>query len=333
MAAGWEDNNKYGGSILFKIYVTDYEYESLRYEEAVMKTIDCEFVGLQCKTEDELIEKLQDADGIIVQYAQITERVLRALPKLKVISRYGVGFDSVDIEAAAKLGIPVCNVPDYGTHEVSTQAMTLALDLLRKIKLLDTDVTGGGWDYKIAVPIKRTTELTFGLAAFGRIAKMTAQKAAAFGFKVIACDPRLDDSVFKEGGVERVTFDELLTRSDILSCHMPLSKETKHAFDKEAFAKMKKGSIFVNTARGGLVDESALIAAIESGHLDSAGLDVCESEPLSADSKLRTLPNVVITPHIAWYSEEAAVDLRTKAAENITIVLNGNPARNVVNGL
>ncbi len=310
----------------YSIYVTDFDYASLKEEEAVISTIDAALIPLQCRTESELIAQAKDADALIVQYAPITEGVFQALKKLKVIARYGVGVDSIDLDSAARHGVVVANVPDYGVAEVSDHTLTLLLNVLRKVSFLNSQVKNGIWDVKKAVPLRRLSTLTLGLTGCGRIGAETARKARAFGFRVIAADPFMDPDLIAQQDIEHVDFDTLLSQSDAISLHAPLTEDTYHLFNRESFRKMKKGSVLINTARGGLVDQNALVEALENGQLAGAGIDVCEVEPLEKDSPLRKFPHVVLTPHAAWYSEEAKTDLKRRAAEEVVRVLRGEEA-------
>lgn len=314
-----------------KVYVTDYEYDTLQNEKDEIAKLGAEFHALQCRTDDDVIRLAKDADALLIQYAPITEKVFDALPNLKVVTKYGVGVDCVDLDAAANHHVYVCNVPDYGVEEVSTHAMTLILAGLRKIALLSDSVKSGTWDYKVAKPIHRTNTLTLGILGFGRIGSMVAKKAAPFSFRMIACDPYVSGETMKERGTEKVDFDTLLKESDVLTVHVPLKKDTFHLLDREAISRMKRTALLVNTARGPLVDEKALAEALEKKALAGAMLDVCEKEPLPGESALRKLDNVVLTPHAAWYSEEAQNDLQRKAAEEIVRVLSGEKPRCCVN--
>lgn len=315
----------------FKVYVTDYEYETLQNEKNEIAKINADFIPVQCRTEDDVIRLAGDADALLVQYAPISARVLDALHNLKIVVRYGVGVDCVDLGAATRHGVYVCNVPDYGVEEVSTHAVTMVLACVRKLTLLSDSVKARKWDYKLAKPIHRTGTLTLGIAGFGRIPKAVAQKAKAFGFSIIAYDPYVDAATMQEYGVRKVDLDTLLKTSDVVSVHVPLTKDTAHLFNKAAFEKMKDSAFLVNTSRGPLVDEQDLVAALKAGKLAGAALDVCEKEPLPEASELRRLGNVILTPHAAWYSEEAQNDLQRKAAEEVTRVLRNEKPRCCVN--
>lgn len=315
----------------FQVYVTDYEYETLQNERNEIAKIDADFHAIQCKTEDDVIRLAKDADALFVQYAPITAKVFDALSDLKVVVRYGVGVDCVDLDAATKHHVYVCNVPDYGVEEVSTHAMTLVLACVRKIVQLSNSVKAGMWDFKLSKPVHRTNNLTLGIAGFGRIPRMVAKKAAAFSFHLLAYDPYVDSAAMQEYGVTKVDFDTLLKKSDVVTVHIPLMKDTYHLFNRDSLPKMKPSAFLVNTSRGPLVDEEALVAAVEQKQLAGAALDVCEKEPLPKESRLRKFDNIILTPHDAWYSEEAQEDLQRKAAEEVVRVLRGEKPRCCVN--
>ncbi|URM33509.1 C-terminal binding protein [Cytobacillus firmus] len=309
----------------FKVLLTDYEFENLKYEEDVFKEsgLDIEFVKAQCKTEDEVAEQAKHADAILNQYAPISRRVIESLENTKVISRYGVGVNTIDLDAANEKGITVANVPDYGMEEVSNHALALLLSWARKVTLLNNEVKRGNWDFKACVPIHRFTNQTVGVLGFGRIPRRFIEKVKPLGFKLAAYDPFVSAEDMASAGVQKMELDEIISEADYLSVHVPLIKDTFHLLNADRFSQMKKNAVIINTARGPIIDEKALIEALENGKIAGAALDVAEEEPISIDSPLLHMDNVIITPHSAWYSEEAMVELRQKAAKNIVQVLKG----------
>ncbi|MBG9586647.1 C-terminal binding protein [Cytobacillus firmus] len=309
----------------FKVLLTDYEFENLKYEEDVFKEsgLDIEFVKAQCKTEDEVAEQAKHADAILNQYAPISRRVIESLENAKVISRYGVGVNTIDLDAANEKGITVANVPDYGMEEVSNHALALLLSWARKVTLLNNEVKKGNWDFKACVPIHRFTNQTVGVLGFGRIPRRFIEKVKPLGFKLAAYDPFVSAEDMASAGVQKMELDEIISEADYLSVHVPLIKDTFHLLNADRFSQMKKNAVIINTARGPIIDEKALIEALENGIIAGAALDVAEEEPISIDSPLLYMDNVIITPHSAWYSEEAMVELRQKAAKNIVQVLKG----------
>jgi D-3-phosphoglycerate dehydrogenase len=309
----------------FKVLITDYEYVNLQYEEEIFAEsgLEIEFIKAQCKTEEEVIKKAKEADAILNQYAPLSRRVIETLQHTKIISRYGVGVNTIDLDAAREKGITVANVPDYGIEEVSNHALALLLSMARKITLLNNEVKNGNWDFKVSLPIHRFNEQTVGVLGFGRIPRRLIEKAKPLGFKMVAYDPFVSIEDMAAVGVQKMELDELIGETDYLSVHVPLIKDTFHLLNDERFSQMKKNAIIINTARGPIIDEKALVDALEKGIIAGAALDVTEEEPVSKESPLLKMDNVIITPHSAWYSEEAMIELRQKAAKNIVQVLNG----------
>jgi len=316
----------------FKVMVTDYEYETLEYEEEVLGEIDAQFLKAQARTEEEVIEAApEDVDGLLVQYAEIGEKVFEALPDLKVVARYGIGVDTVDLEAATEHGVKVVNVAEYCQDEVSDQAFALLLACARKTVLLNNDVKAGNWDFNVGKPIYRLTGSILGIIGFGKIPRKLSEKAAAFGFELLAYDPFVDEEVAKKYEVELVELDELMKESDFVSVHAPLNENTKHMVSTKEFELMKESAFIINTARGAVIDEAALIEALENEELAGAGLDVTEQEPIEKDNPLLEMDNVIINPHVGWYSEDAQVELQTRAAKGVADVLVGNKPKYLVN--
>lgn len=307
----------------FKVVVTDFEYESLQPEIDVLSKLDVEFVKAQCKTEDEVIESCKDADGIINQYAPITRKVIENLENCQVIARYGVGVNTIDVEAATEHGIVVGNVTDYSIDEVSDHAFALMMALARKVVKLNSEVKGGVWDFNLGKPIFRLRGRTLGLIGLGRIPQALAKKAQAFGLKVVAYDPFMPAEAAKKLDVELLGLNEVCQVSDFVSVHAPLTESTTGMLSDEQFGLMKKDAFIINTARGPVIDEQALIRALEAGQIAGAGLDVMEIEPVMKDNPLLKMENVIITPHIAWYSEESELELKRKTAKNVVDVLSG----------
>ena len=307
----------------YKVVITDHDYPDLDQERKVFGAIGVEFVAGQCRDEDAVIALARDADALLNEYAKLTPKVIEALENCKIIVRYGIGVDNVNIPAATKAGIMVCNVPTYGIHEVSDHVVGLFFSSIRKIPAMSETVKKGRWDCNLGRPIYRIHRKTLGIAGFGNIARMVVQKLAPWNIKVLGYDPFISESVFKSHGVEKTSFEQLLNESDFVSAHVPHTAETFHMFSYERFKQMKRGAIFINTARGPLVDEDGLYRALQEGWLAGAALDVMEKEPPDPGHPLLSLPNVIITPHMAWYSVESAVDLQRMAAEEVARVLKG----------
>ncbi|MBR5473922.1 MAG: C-terminal binding protein [Lachnospiraceae bacterium] len=318
-----------------KIIITDCDHTSVDIEAAVCAAAGIEMELKQCHTEEDLIEQCKDADIFINQYAPITRRVMENLPNLKFVVRYGVGVNNVDLAAATDLGVQVGNVPDYGMNEVADQAIAFLMALTRKVVLMNEYTKTQKWDYSPSIPLYRPSTRTVGVVGLGRIGRNFAKKAFALGYKVIGYDA-FDMSGHPDCtsiGLEQVSLEELQERSDIVSLHCPLLPETTNLFDAAAFARMKDGSYIINCSRGGIIDEDALIAAVESGKIAGAGLDCVVGEPLAPGAKLLCNDKILVTPHMAWYSEEAAEELKRKAAEEAVSFAKGEAIRYPVNKL
>jgi len=284
--------------------------------------------------ESDLAPHLVDADAIILFHdiERMTDATFAQAPNCRVVVRAGVGYNNVDLPAAGRRGIAVCNVPDYGTEEVADHSILLLLAITRHLRIQDNDMRSGVWDYLAGQATPRLRGKTLGLIGCGRIGSATALRAKAFGLDVVFYDPHVPPGLEKALGVRReFHLEPLLEQSHFVSLHCYLDDRSRHLIDAKALARMRPGSILINTARGPVVDQEALIGAIESGHLLGAGIDVFEREPLD-DDRLRNHPRVVLTPHSAFYSIEGFVELRTKAAEEVRRILLGEPPRNLVNG-
>jgi D-3-phosphoglycerate dehydrogenase / 2-oxoglutarate reductase len=305
------------------IAVTDSVFPSLEPAMAALKRLDPEIRIAKSAGEADILDVARDADGVLVTYAKLPGELLRQLQRCKVIGRFGLGVDNIDVKAAAALNITVTYVPDYCLREVSDHAMALVLALARKVPFSNSLVQQGRWEMPAVVPIRRLEGQVLGLVGLGNIPRRVVPKAKAFGFKVVAHDPFVSAASARELGVELVSFERLLEISDFISVHAPLTPQTRGLFNADAFGRMKKGAYIVNTARGPLLDEAALVAALDAGRLGGAALDVVASEPLSKDSPLLGRPNVIVTPHTAFYSVEALEELQTKCATDVARVLSG----------
>lgn len=299
------------------VLITDCDHESVDVERRIFDAAGLTMRLAGCRTEDDVIEAGRGAAALLVQYAPITRRVVEALPECRVVARYGVGLDTVDLAAAAERGIHVLAVPDYCVDEVSDHALALILALTRGVVELDRAVHAGRWDYTAAGRIHRTGTLQLGVVGAGRTGRTLAAKAAAVGFSVVGHDPFLTEVP----GLELVELDRLLATSSVVSLHLPLSETTRHLIDAAALRRLRPGSYLVNTARGGLVDAAALADALRDGTLAGAAFDVLEAEPPAADDPLLSLPGVIVTPHAAFYSEESIEELKRRAAEGIVAAL------------
>jgi len=316
-----------------KVVVTDYVFPSLEIEHAVLGAVNAEVVAMRATSEDQLLDVIADADALLVCYAPITRRVIDRLQRCRIIARYGIGVDNVDVTAASARGIIVTNVPDYCIDEVSDHAVALLLACARKVPYLDRRVRGDRWDARDAVPMRRVRGQVLGLVGFGRIPRRVADKARPLGLEVVAFDPFVGDAEMSAHDVGNVTLDVLLGRSDFVSVHAPLTPETRGMIGEAALRAMKPTAYLINTARGPLVAEAALVRALREGWIAGAALDVLETEPPGPDHALRRLDNVILTPHVAFYSEESVQDLQRKAAEEVRRVLSGESPRYPVNSI
>lgn len=286
---------------------------------------------LEEKTEDAVADAVEEADGIIVDASTpVTARVIEGSDRLRVVGRAGIGVDNIDVDAAAAAGITVVNVPEYCLEEVSTHAVSLLLACVRAIPQYDRAVRSGDWDWKTGQPLRRMSGRTVGLVGFGNIARRVATKLRTFGVDVIATDPYVDGTTMREYGIEKVPFEHLLGRAAYVSIHVPLFDETEQMFSTAEFERLDDDCIVVNTARGEIIDQEALVAALEDGEIASAGLDVLESEPPNVDSGLLGRDDVILTPHTAWYSEESRSDLSEGVASGVAAVLRGETPDGVV---
>lgn len=308
------------------IAITENIFPTLDPAKAALARLNPTLRMAKSTSADDILAVARDADAILVTYAKLTRELLIQLTRCKAIGRFGLGVDNIDLVAAKEKGIAVNYVPDYCIREVSDHAMALLLALIRKIPFSNKLVQGGRWEMPAVVPIRRLEGTVLGLVGFGNIPRLVAPKAKAFGMKVVAFDPFAKPELFKSAGVESVDFDTLLKTSDYISVHAPLTPQTRGLMNAAAFAKMKKGAYIVNTARGPLIDETSLIAALDTGQIGGAGLDVVVAEPLAKDSALLGRDNVIITPHTAFYSIEALEELQSKCASDVARVLSGEKA-------
>jgi D-3-phosphoglycerate dehydrogenase len=314
----------------YTVAVADSVFPNLDPARAVLAQIGADLQLAPEPTPEAILKIAGSANALLVTYAKINADMIRQMKDCRVISRFGIGVDNVDIPAATEAGIVVTKVPDYCIDEVSDHTMALLLAAVRKIPMATEQVHSGTWKMPNFVPIHRLRGSVIGLVGFGRIPQLVVPKAQAFGMKVIAYDPYVPPEVFQNLSVTSVDLDTLLRTADYVSVHSPLTPETKGLFGAEAFKKMKKSAYLVNTARGPIVDEAALAQALDAGEIAGAALDVMTQEP-PVGSPLIGNKKAIITPHTSFYSEESLVELQTKAAQEVANVLNGQPPRNPVN--
>ncbi|WP_284011128.1 C-terminal binding protein [Haloarcula pelagica] len=315
------------------VVVTDHDFADLSIERDGLEDIAevVELTGDVGEEVEDAHETLARADAVINLRYDLDQEAIDALTGCRVISRYGIGVDNIDVEAAAEREIPVTNVPDYCLEEVSVHALTLYLALARGLKSYDADVAAGGWDRGVATPIHRLSTRTVGVVGYGAIGRAVGERADALGMDVVASDPFLTEDDVAGDPATLVAFEELLAEADFVTVHSPLVPETRGMFDADAFARMNEDAYFVNVARGPIVDGEALADALDAGEIAGAGLDVFPEEPPAADDPLRDHPKVLTTPHVAWYSEEANDQRRRTVTEIVRTVLEGGDPWNVVN--
>jgi D-3-phosphoglycerate dehydrogenase len=316
-----------------KVVITDHRFPDVQQERRAVEEAGGTLVVAQVVDEQELAELCKDADGVLTVRAPITKRVIAAMKRCRIIVRYGIGVDSIDIPAATERGIMVANVPDYCIDEVSDHALALLLMLSRQMNPAVALAKQESWSISKMPNLHRLRGQTCGLAGCGKIGSLLAGKAAALGMRILVYDPNLSENRSRAMGVEQVSFVELLARSDFISLHMPLNEATHHLFGEASFAMMKSTACIINTARGGLIDEAALLAALDSGKIFGAGLDVMESETEFTPTGIALVnhPKVIVTPHMAWLSEEARATLQARAIAQVLACLKGETPYGLIN--
>ncbi|MBV9391941.1 MAG: C-terminal binding protein [Verrucomicrobia bacterium] len=311
-----------------KVYILD-QTEDVSVEREILEKAGLELVSILPRNEMEIIDKASDAVAIMTEFSRITERIASRLKYCKVVVRKGVGHEQIDVAGCRKHGIEVCNVPDYGTEEVANHAIALLLAIHRKILVHQQNIQKGVWNWRLAGPIHSCHKLHLGVIGLGRIGLNFAQKMKVFVKAISAYDPLVKNDIFDENGIRKCDLEEIYDVSDIISLHLPLTPRTHHLLSSESFERMERRPILINVSRGGLIDTSALIHALDTGRIQGAGLDVLEKEPQVAGELLNRY-NVIITPHVAWFSLESELSLRTKMTEEVVRVISGQPALNPV---
>lgn len=310
------------------VVVTDQSFGGVERERSVARRHGCGFAEFQLRDEEETAEAVAGARVVFVNFAPITRRVLSTLVPGAVVIRYGIGYDNVDVRAAREFDVAVCNVPDYGADTVADHTVALLLALLRRLATYTERIRVDGWVLPADIgAIRGFAQTSVGLIGTGRIGRAVATRLAPFGFRVAAFDPYVAPRELVAAGIVALELDELLATSDAVSLHAPLTESSHHLLDADRLAKMKRDAVLVNTSRGPLVDENALADALESGKLAGAALDVFETEPLPSASRIRSAPNVLLTPHTAFYSDTSLANLQRLAAEEADRALSGLPLR------
>jgi len=317
-----------------KIAITDWTFPDLAIEEQLAQAAGATLVGQQCKNTADLTSLVADADAVITQFAKVDATVIGAIQKARVIVRYGIGVDNVDLEAARQRNIPVCNVPDYCVDEVADHALAFILATTRQVVPNTLHLRAGKWG--LATPLTEMhalNNLTVGVIGFGRIGREVVNRLLAFKARVVVFDPVVPAAEIMKPGAHPVSLDELLAQADIVTPHCPSTTQTRKMFNGDVFAKMKPGAIFINVGRGDLADSAALTSALQSGKLSAAALDVFDPEPIPTDHPILKMPNVIVAAHIASASPPAVKKLRESAAGIALKALRGEPLPNIVNGV
>ncbi len=317
-----------------RVAITDWTFPDLSVEETILKAHGIEVVSRQCKTEADLIALCADADAVITQFARVNTNVVSAMTKAQAIVRYGIGVDNVDLDKARERAIPVCNVPDYCIDEVADETLAFILATTRQVVTHATHLRAGKWG--LATPLagmKALRDLTVGVVGFGRIGREVVKRLIPFKCAVQVFDPVVPAAEIEKLGARAVSFEELLNSSDVLTLHCPSMPQTRRLMNRETFAKLKPGAIFINVGRGDLADPDALTAALQSGHLGAAALDVFDPEPIPAGHPLLSMPNVILAPHIASCSVPAVKKLRESVAHIAIAAVKGEPLPTTVNGV
>ncbi len=314
----------------FKILITDPYHQNFHIEKEILAEINAEVIISHCKTEEDIIRLGSEIDGLLVTYVPIGKKIIENLHKCKVIVKYSVGLDNIDLEAATQKKIYVANVPRYCVEEVSTHTVALLLNLIRKISKYDQSVKKGSWDPLVGDPIFRIENKVFGIIGFGNIGKTVAEKFHPFKLSIIVYDPLVNGKIISKYGAKKVKLETLLRQSDYISLHCPLNKYTKHLIDFKEIEIMKKGVFIINTSRGEIINQKALYKAIKDEKIAGAALDVLEKDPPFLMDIMNT-DNLIYTPHVAWNSVEAEMELRKSAAQEVKRVLKGGKPLNLVN--
>jgi D-3-phosphoglycerate dehydrogenase / 2-oxoglutarate reductase len=317
-----------------KVVITDYTFPTIETEAAILEPLGLEVVAGQCKTPAQLIDLVRDADFVITQFAPVNAEVIAAMQRVKVIVRYGVGVDNIDLAAARERGIPVCNIPEFCIDEVADHTLSFILGLTRQVVTHCNHLRNGKWGLAVPMSAFRTLrDQTVGIVGFGRIGRAVASRLLPFKCRMLVSDPIATADDVRKIGCELVPLPELLGSSDIVTLHCPSTPETRRLINTRTLALMKPGSLLVNLARGDVVETAALVAALQEGRLAGAALDVCDPEPIPADSPLRKLENVIVAPHVASVSEKAVRNLRETAAGLVAMSFRGEPLPTIVNGV
>lgn len=314
------------------LVVTDHAFKNTQHEQAAADEVGAELRVHQCRTEESTIEAVRDADVVITNFAPMTERVIKSMKPGTAIIRYGIGYDSVDVDAATAQGITVVNVPDYGVETVADHAAASILSLCRRLLVYQSLINTNGWARPGDVgELPSMRDMTVGLIGFGRIASALTARLKPFGFTIAVYDPLVDSSLITAAGASEVSLEHLAANSNIVSLHAPSNDATRGMINAQFLASLPDGAIVINTSRGTLINTDDLTRALQSGKLAGAALDVSDPEPLPSDSPLRSMPNVILTPHAAFFDERSLDSLQYLASAEAVRFFRGEPVMNPVN--
>jgi len=316
---------------MYNVWVAEKSYHDYSIEKQIVESSGATLKFAHCRSEEDIIHTCCDAHAILLRQTPLGERAFRHLQSLKVVSRYGVGYDNVDIRAATSHGVVVTRVPDYCVSEVADHTIALLLSAMRKIVQRDRYVHAGHWDIGSDLPVHRTSGKTVGLVGYGKTAREVRRRLSGFPFRFISCDPYAPEAAFESDGTLRVDFHTLVMVAHYISIHAPLNDETFHMFDTHVFRKMRRNALLVNTSRGQIIDPESLCRALEEGLIAGAALDVYETEPLPEQDALREMDTVILSDHAAWYSEESQKELQMRTALEAMSVLSGEAPHHIVN--
>jgi D-3-phosphoglycerate dehydrogenase len=316
---------------MFNIYVAEKSYRNYSEEKSIVEAGGGRLLFAHCSSEQDIIDQCTDAHALLLRQTPVGEKAFRSLKKLRVVARYGVGYDNVDIAAATRTGVLVTIIPDYCIQEVADHTAALLLSSIRKTVLRDRLVRRGEWDIGSRYPVFRTNRKILGLVGYGKTAREVRKRLSGFPFRFAACDPYADRTAFETDNTQRLGFRTLLLVSDYISIHVPLNKETHHLFNMEAFRKMRRNAVLINTSRGPIVDTRDLYTALSDGYIGGAALDVYEDEPFVRSNPLAELDSVVLSDHAAWYSVESQAELQRRTAMEAVRALRGGFPENPIN--
>jgi D-3-phosphoglycerate dehydrogenase len=315
----------------FNVYVVEKSYADYTLEQEIIEKAGGKILFAHCRSEEDIIQQCGDAHALLLRQTPIGEHAFKRLNRLRVVSRYGVGYDNVDVQSATRHSVLVTIVPDYCTCEVADHTIALLMSSIRRIPFRDRFVRSGGWEVNSDYPVYRTNKKILGFVGYGKTAREVRKRLAGFPFRFIANDPYVSRDIYAQDNTLSMDFQSLIMMSHYISIHVPLNESTYHLFNLSTFRKMRRGSILINTSRGQVIDMKELYTALKEGFISGAALDVYETEPLNPKNPINTLDSVILSNHASWYSEESQKELQIRTALEAARVLTGTPPENPVN--